>query len=45
MTFGEKYPEKDVDHFFELANPDDGKLDAQHLSDMLLGRLNEDEAQ
>jgi len=45
MTFGEKYPEKDVDHFYDCARIEDNKMDAQYLSDMLLGRLNDDEAQ
>lgn len=41
MTYGEKYPEKDVDVFFEATPIEDGKMDAQYIGDMLLGKLDE----
>lgn len=42
MTFGEKYTEADVKHFFDLVTIEDGKFDAQYVSDMLTGKLKDD---
>lgn len=42
MTFGEKYTEADVNHFFELVPVEDGKFDAQYTCDMLTGKLKDE---
>jgi len=43
MTFGEKYPEKDANMFLDLVPQEDNKMDAQYVSDMLLGKLDDNE--
>jgi len=42
LTFGERYTEAEVKHFFEVVPVEDGKFPAQYCSDMLTGKLKEE---
>lgn len=43
MTFGEKYTEKEVNHFFEIAEASDNMMDCKRICDMLTGKIQDDE--
>ena len=43
MTYGEKYTEKDISNFFGLVPVEDGKFPGKYVSDMLTGKLKEDD--
>jgi hypothetical protein len=42
MTYGDKYSEKEVNHFFELAPIEENKINCSLVCDMILGKT-EDE--
>ena len=43
MTYGEKYSQKDIDNFFDLVPTDGGKIPAKYVSDMLTGKLKDED--
>lgn len=43
MTYGEKYTEKDIENFFDLVPTPGGKIPCKYVTDMLTGKLKEED--
>jgi len=41
--FGDRYTKADVNHFFEIVPVENGKFPAKYCSDMLTGKLKEED--